>query len=79
LVTASLQRGDVLIRDVGKFSLQLVDADTHEAIAIVSSISEALKIAGDLNAAVWRENVDNRGRAFGPPILLMPRPSSTAH
>ena len=76
MVTASRQRGDVLVRDIGKRSLQLVDADTHEPIAIVPSISAALKIAADRNAAVWRENVDNRGREFGPPILLMPRPSA---
>jgi hypothetical protein len=55
-----------------------VDAATHQQIAIVPSIEDAIRIAGDRGGAVWRDNVDNRGRPLGEPILLMPQMTHSA-
>ena len=72
---ATANRGDVLIRVFAGSSLELVDAVTREPITMVSSLDEAIAIAAERRAAVWRENVDNRGRALGSPILLLPKVS----
>jgi len=41
------QHGDVLIRDFVGGSFQLLDAATHEQIAIVASFENVLRIAAD--------------------------------
>ena len=66
------QHGDVLIRDFVGGSFQLLDAATHEQIAIVPSFENVLRIAADRGGAVWRQNIDNRGRPLGSPMLLAP-------
>ena len=71
-MTASPTRGDVLIRAYAG-SYQLLDAATHEPIAIVAALQMAVRIASDHGGAVWRENVDNRGRPLGDPVMLRPR------
>ena len=68
--------GDVLIRAFADSSYQLVDAMTHRQIAIIGELHLAVKIATDHGGAVWRENVDNRGRPLGSPVLLLPRASA---
>ena len=65
--------GDVLIRTVGESSFELVDATTREQIAIVPALQVAVQVAGERGGAVWRENVDSRGRPLGHAVLLLPR------
>lgn len=72
-MTTSPTRGDVLIRVYAGSSFQLVDAMTREQIAIIGDLKMAVRIGSDHGGAVWRENVDNRGRPIGDPILLMPQ------
>ena len=72
---ATANRGDVLIRVFAGSSLELVDAVTREPITVASSLNEAISLAAERRAAVWRENVDSRGRALGAPILLLPKVS----
>jgi hypothetical protein len=62
--------GDVLIRPFGESSYQLLDMATREQIAIVPELPLAIKVASDRGGAVWRENVDDRGRPIGNPVLL---------
>lgn len=69
---ASIHRGDVLVRAFG-LSFELVDAVTHEQIAIVPSINYAIRIAIIRHGLLWQENVDNRGRTLGEPVLLTPQ------
>jgi hypothetical protein len=57
--------GDVLIRAVGDYSFELVDVTTREQIAIVPALRVALQVASERGGAVWRENVDHRGRPLG--------------
>ena len=64
--------GDVVIRSNVGGSFQLVDATTHEQIAIVPSIETALTIGAERGGSVWHENADNRGRILSPPTLLLP-------
>ena len=40
---------------------------THEPIAIAPDLRAALRAASERGGAVWRENVDNRGRPLGSP------------
>jgi hypothetical protein len=75
---ASPASGDVLIRLYTGSSYQLVDAMTREQIAIIRDLPMAVRIGSDHGGAVWRENVDNRGRPLGSPVLLLPR-SSVGH
>jgi hypothetical protein len=67
--------GDVLIRAIGDSSYELVDAITHQQIAIAPALAVAVKLAGEYGGAVWRANVDKRGRFLGNPVLLMQRKS----
>ena len=63
--------GDVLIRAYAGSN-----ATTHEQIAIIGDLQTAVLMARDRGRAVWRENVDDRGRPLGSPVLLLPRPSA---
>jgi hypothetical protein len=74
-MAATPRPGDVLIRPFGESSYALVDAATNEQIAITSELRAAVKLASEHGGAVWRENVDNRGRPLGSPVLLLPKPS----
>ena len=67
--------GDVLIRAYAGSSYQLLDATTHKQIAIIGNLQLAVTMASERGGAVWRENVDNRGRPLGSPVLLLPRGS----
>jgi hypothetical protein len=69
------KHGDVLVRVFGESNYQLLDATTHEQIAIVPTLPAAIEVANERGGAVWRENVDNRGRPLGNPVLLLPRTS----
>ena len=73
---ASPTRGDVLIRVYGGSNYQLLDAMTHEQIAIIADLQMAVRAGSEHGGAVWRENVDNRGRSLGSPVLLLPRRST---
>jgi len=68
----SIHRGDVLLRVYAGSSFELLDAITHEQIAIVPAIEFAIRIAADRHALLWQQNVDNRGRPLGEPVLLTP-------
>jgi hypothetical protein len=68
---AAPQRGDVLIRSAGA-SYELVDAVTHDPIAVADTFQQALAVAAKHRAAVWRANVDDRRRPLGEPILVLP-------
>jgi hypothetical protein len=72
-LNAAAQRGDVLLRPYVGESFQLIDAATREQIAIVLSMERAVTVAAQRGGSVWHENSDNRGRALGPPILLLPQ------
>ena len=74
-MTAGPTHGDVLIRTYAGSSYQLLDASTHEQIAVIGTLQMAVMMARDRGGSVWRENVDNRGRPLGNPVLLMPRAS----
>ena len=65
--------GDVLIRAYVGSNYQLLDATTHKQIAILGNLQMAVTMASERGGAVWRENVDNRGRPVGAPVLLLPR------
>ena len=65
------RRGDVLIRASGA-SYELVDAVTHDLIAVAETFQEALAIAARHRAAVWHANVDDRRRPSGEPVLVLP-------
>ena len=65
------RRGDVLIRACGA-SYELVDAVTHDPIAVADTFQQALAMAAKHRAAVWRANVDDRRRPLGEPILVLP-------
>jgi hypothetical protein len=71
----AVQRGDVLLRSYVGESFQLIDAVTREQIAIVLSMERAVTLAAQRGGSVWHENTDNRGRALGPAILLLPKGS----
>ena len=75
-MATSPKHGDVLIRVFVGSSFQLVDAMTREQIAIVPALDVAVKLASEYGA-VWRENVDNRGRPLGEPVLLLQKATST--
>jgi hypothetical protein len=75
---AGVRHGDVLVRHFVGSSLELVDANTHRPIAIVPTLHHAVTIAAGRGGRVWSENVDNRGRALGEPILLA-SPEMTTH
>jgi hypothetical protein len=72
--------GDLVIADAagprsGEFVL--VDAVTRQTIAgPFDSIRDAVRAgcARRERAAIWREFVDERGRAFGPPLRLPIKP-----
>ena len=76
-MTTSPTRGDVLIRSYARSSYQLLDATTHEEIAIIGNLQMAVTMASERGGAVWRENVDNRGRPLGSPVLLLPKTSDS--
>ena len=76
---ATPKHGDVLIRAFGESSFQLVDATTDEQISIAPDLPVAVRIASDCGGAVWRENLDNRGRRLGSPVLLLPPASLPRH
>jgi hypothetical protein len=65
--------GDVLIRVYVGSSYQLLEATTHKQIAILGNLQMAVTMASERGGAVWRENVDDRGRPLGAPVLLLPR------
>jgi len=69
--------GDVLIRAYVGSSYQLLDATTH-ANRDSRELPMAVTMASERGGAVWRENVDNRGRPLGAPVLLLPRSSAIA-
>lgn len=78
-MTIGPSHGDVLIRAYSDSSYQLLDAGSYEQIAIIGDLRTAITIASERGGAVWRENVDNRGRPLGAPVLLLPRTSTGAH
>jgi hypothetical protein len=71
--TSTPTQGDVLIRVIAGSSYERVDAATREQIAVVPTLDVAVKVAAERGGAVWRENVDTRGRPLGGPVLLLPR------
>ena len=75
-MTTAPKHGDVLIRAYAGARYQLLDAATHTHIAIVGNLQMAVTIASERGGAVWRENVDNRGRPLGDAVLLLPKQSA---
>jgi hypothetical protein len=63
--------GDVFIRPYAGHSVQLLDADTREQLAIVSCMERGIALAAQWGGAVWNENADSHGRPLGPPMLLV--------
>ena len=64
--------GDVFIRPYAGHSVQLLDADTREQLAVVSCRDRAIALAAHWGrGAVWHENADSHGRPLGPPVLLV--------
>ena len=72
--------GDVVIRDSAA-GFVIADAVTHAPMSgPFPTIADAAVAARSLAAHghVWRENLDARARALGPPFLLEPRASALA-
>jgi hypothetical protein len=64
--------GDVLIRRFASAYL-ITDAVTGKMLANrCGTLAEASLAAAELShgCRVWQENVDQRGRSLGPPVLL---------
>jgi hypothetical protein len=76
---ATPRRGDVVIRHSTSSDFQLVDAVSEELIATSHSLVGAIDLAAARGGAVWRQNLDQRGRAVGLPLLLLPRSRSFEH
>ena len=66
--------GDVLLRRSFDVGYTLVDLSTGEPISeVFTELHVALTAALNCGAsAIWQENLDNRGRTLGPPILIKP-------
>ena len=73
----TLKPGDVLIRVFSESAYEILDATTQQQIAIAPDLHVAVKIASERGGAVWRANIDNRGRPLGDPVLLLPKLTST--
>jgi hypothetical protein len=71
------RRGDILIRSI-RDKYELVDALTRAAIiGGFDNFSDAVTDARERRPrAIWQQNVDDRGRVLGPPLLLPGLPSS---
>lgn len=72
-MTGAPKSGDLLIRQWGNGTYDLLNAETREVVASAASLNDALSMAGKHAGAVWREILDNRGRPLGPPTLVLPR------
>jgi hypothetical protein len=66
----TVNHGDILIRDAAS-AFELLDATTLECVETVGTLYAAIDRARERGGSVWRQNVDNRGRALGEPFLLV--------
>ena len=64
------QPGSVILRGSGGY-FELVDAGSHAHIAGPVQWSRAVQLAKAHGAtAIWRQDLDERGRPIGPPYLI---------
>jgi hypothetical protein len=66
------RQGDILLRGCHDRGFQLLDAISHEPIAGVMALDDAIDVALSMTTgAVWQQCVGGDGRPAGPPVQLL--------
>ena len=64
-------KGDLLIRHSAA-GFELIDEASRQLVATTASLNAAIEVAATREGALWRQDADNRGRALGDPVQLLP-------